>query len=191
MSLRVQAKRTGTSGLVMAETMQTLVGRAGDADIACRIAGAGAADLVFALGWMSHLGVSRKWPEYARLLEPSAGHGRLLLFGQTRRRASGPSPGPALEEQADHMAAVMDAAGPGSAAMFAAARPSARLREDFANVGRRQLDHGGRSIDAPHTAFQTCCMERARRALAASFRSRCRKGRRGSGRHYLARIWGI
>jgi hypothetical protein len=107
--------------------MQTLVGRVGSADIGCRIAGAGAADVVFALGWVSHLGVSREWPEYARLLERSAGHGRLLLSANAAL-GFGTGSGPALEEQADHMAAVIDAAGPGSAAMFAAVHPSARLR---------------------------------------------------------------
>jgi hypothetical protein len=57
----------------MAEIAETRFGRVGDVDIACRIAGAGAAGLVFVPGWVPPLEVSRELPECARLLERLAG----------------------------------------------------------------------------------------------------------------------
>jgi class 3 adenylate cyclase len=111
--------------------------RAGDVDVAYQVAGPPARlDLVFVPGWVSHLEVMWELPEFARFLDRLAAMGRLILFDKRGTGLSDRVAGvPTLEQRADDIAAVMDAAGSaraailawgegaGIAAMFAATHP--------------------------------------------------------------------
>jgi class 3 adenylate cyclase len=111
--------------------------RAGDVDVAYQVVGsAGGLDLVFVPGWVSHLEVMWELPEFAYFLDRLAGMGRLLLFDKRGTGLSDRVMGvPALEQRAEDIAAVMDAAGSARAsiaawgegaaiaAMFAATHP--------------------------------------------------------------------
>jgi class 3 adenylate cyclase/alpha-beta hydrolase superfamily lysophospholipase len=121
----------------MAEIPETRFTRAGEVDIAYQVVGSGAQlDLVFVPGWVSHLEVMWELPEFARFLDRLAAMGRLILFDKRGTGLSDRVAGvPTLEQRADDIAAVMDAAGSaraaitawgegaGIAAMFAAAHP--------------------------------------------------------------------
>ena len=121
----------------MAEMPETQFTRAGEVDIAYQIVGSeGQLDLVFVPGWVSHLEVMSELPEFARFLDRLAAMGRLILFDKRGTGLSDRVAGvPTLEQRADDIAAVMDAAGSaraaitawgegaGIAAMFAAAHP--------------------------------------------------------------------
>ena len=105
----------------MSELPETRFTRAGDVDIAYQIVGpANGLDLVFVPGWVSHLEVMWELPEFARFLDRLAAMGRLLLFDKRGTGLSDRVAGvPTLEERADDIAAVMDAAGSGRAAIAA------------------------------------------------------------------------
>jgi class 3 adenylate cyclase len=121
----------------MSEMPETRFTRSGDVDIAYQIVGPVAElDLVFVEGWVSHLEVMWELPEFARFLDRLAAMGRLLLFDKRGTGLSDRVAGvPTLEQRADDIAAVMDAAGSARAAiaawgegaaiaaMFAAAHP--------------------------------------------------------------------
>jgi class 3 adenylate cyclase len=121
----------------MAEMPETRFTRAGEVDIAYQVVGSGTEfDLVFVPGWVSHLEVMWELPEFARFLDRLAAMGRLILFDKRGTGLSDRVAGvPTLEQRADDIAAVMDAAGSaraaiaawaegaGIAAMFAAAHP--------------------------------------------------------------------
>jgi len=116
---------------------ETRFTRAGDVDIAYQVAGPAAQlDLVFVPGWVSHLEVMWELPEFARFLDRLAAMGRLILFDKRGTGLSDRVSGtPTLEQRAEDIAAVMDAAGSaraailawgegaGIAAMFAATHP--------------------------------------------------------------------
>jgi len=86
--------------------------RSGDVNIAYQVCGSGPVDLVFVMGWVSHLEYFWKEPSFARFLRRLAAFSRLILFD---RRGSGMSDGIAgatpLEEQIDDVQAVVDASG--------------------------------------------------------------------------------
>src|SRR5215472_12519260 len=121
----------------MSEMPETRFTRAGDVDIAYQVVGpASALDLVFVPGWVSHVEVMWELPEFARFLDRLAGMGRLILFDKRGTGLSDRVAGvPTLEQRAEDIAAVMDAAGSSRAAvaawgegaaiagMFAAAHP--------------------------------------------------------------------
>src|SRR5215471_8427603 len=121
----------------MSQLPETRFTRAGDVDIAYQIVGpADGLDLVFVPGWVSHLEVMWELPEFARFLDRLAAMGRLILFDKRGTGLSDRVAGvPTLEQRADDIAAVMDAAGSaraailawgegvGIAAMFAATHP--------------------------------------------------------------------
>jgi class 3 adenylate cyclase len=123
--------------LLVSELPETRFTRAGDVDIAYQIVGpAGGLDLVFVPGWVSHLEVMWELPEFARFLDRLAAMGRLILFDKRGTGLSDRVAGtPTLEQRAEDIAAVMDAAGSSRAAiaawgegaaiaaMFAAANP--------------------------------------------------------------------
>ena len=105
----------------MVQPPETRFTRAGDVDIAYQVAGPEAPlDLVFVPGWVSHLEVMWELPEFARFLDRLAAMGRLILFD---KRGTGLSDRvaemPTLEQRADDIAAVMDAAGSARAAILA------------------------------------------------------------------------
>ena len=105
----------------MAQPPETRFTRAGDVDIAYQVVGpARQLDLVFVPGWVSHLEVMWELPEFAHFLDRLAAMGRLIMFD---KRGTGLSDRVAgmltLEQRADDIAAVMDAAGSARAAIIA------------------------------------------------------------------------
>src|SRR5262249_30918245 len=73
--------------------------RSGDVNIAYQVLGSGPIDLVFVMGWVSHLEYSWTEPSFARFLRRLAGFSRLIFFAK-------PSTGPS-----DRIAALASAAG--------------------------------------------------------------------------------
>ena len=105
----------------MAQLPETLFTRADDVDIAYQVVGHPAPlDLVFVPGWVSHLEVMWELPEFAHFLDRLAAMGRLILFDKRGTGLSDRVAGvPTLEQRADDIGAVMDAAGSGRAAIIA------------------------------------------------------------------------
>ena len=105
----------------MAQPPETRFTRAGDVDIAYQVVGpAGQLDLVFVPGWVSHLEVMWELPEFAHFLDRLAAIGRLIMFDKRGTGLSDRVAGVAtLEQRADDIAAVMDAAGSARAAIIA------------------------------------------------------------------------
>jgi pimeloyl-ACP methyl ester carboxylesterase len=153
---------------------ETRFTRSGDVDIAYQVIGSpGGLDLVLVPGWVSHLEVMWELPEFARFLERLAALGRLLLFD---KRGTGPSDRvagtPALEQRADDIGAVMDAAGASRAAiagwgegavisaMFAATHPervSALVLGDLAVkvTGGRSVAPDPAAVEAMSAAVES------------------------------------
>src|SRR5207253_7908701 len=112
--------------------------RNGDVNIAYQVLGDGPLDLVFVMGWVSHLEYFWTDPSFARFLRRLASFSRLILFDKRGTGLSDRVPLthlPTLEQRMDDVRAVMDAAGSKRAvicgvsegaamsAMFAAAHP--------------------------------------------------------------------
>ena len=100
---------------------ETQFTKVGEIDIAYQVVGQpGGLDIVFIPGWVSHLEVIWELPEYASFLERLAGMGRLLLFDKRGSGLSDRVEGIAtLEERAEDVRAVMDAADSAIAAIVA------------------------------------------------------------------------
>jgi pimeloyl-ACP methyl ester carboxylesterase len=98
---------------------RTRYARSGDLSIAYQVVGEGPLDLVVAPGFISHLDWNWQEPSLRRFLERLAGFSRLILFDKRGTGLSDPVPGPAtLEERAEDLAVVMDAAGSERAAVL-------------------------------------------------------------------------
>jgi pimeloyl-ACP methyl ester carboxylesterase/DNA-binding winged helix-turn-helix (wHTH) protein/class 3 adenylate cyclase len=86
--------------------------RSGEVNIAYQVLGSGPIDLVFVMGWVSHLEYCWTEPSFARFLGRLAGFSRLILFD---KRGTGLSDRigdlPSLEERMDDVRAVLNAAG--------------------------------------------------------------------------------
>jgi pimeloyl-ACP methyl ester carboxylesterase/DNA-binding CsgD family transcriptional regulator/class 3 adenylate cyclase len=93
--------------------------RSGDVNIAYQVVGEGPLDLVFVLGWVSHLAFVWELPALATFLKRLASFSRLILFD---KRGCGMSdrvhPLPTLEERMDDVRAVLDAVGSERAAVM-------------------------------------------------------------------------
>ncbi|HEX2059463.1 MAG TPA: alpha/beta fold hydrolase [Thermoanaerobaculia bacterium] len=92
---------------------ETRYARSGDVNIAYQIAGDGAVDLVFVMGWVSHLELFWAEPSFARFLTRLSGFSRLILFDKRGTGLSDPVPLsqlPSLEQRMDDVRAVMRAA---------------------------------------------------------------------------------
>jgi pimeloyl-ACP methyl ester carboxylesterase/DNA-binding winged helix-turn-helix (wHTH) protein len=93
---------------------QTRYARSGDVNIAYQVVGDGPIDLVFVMGWVSHLEMFWAEPSFARFLGRLSGISRLILFD---KRGTGLSDRvavsqlPSLELRMDDVRAVMAAAG--------------------------------------------------------------------------------
>jgi pimeloyl-ACP methyl ester carboxylesterase len=112
--------------------------RSGDVNIAYQVLGAGPLDLVFVMGWISHLEWFWREPSFARFLRQLATFARVILFD---KRGTGLSDRvatdrlPTLEQRMDDVRAVLDEVGSQRAvlcgiseggpmcALFAASRP--------------------------------------------------------------------
>ena len=95
-----------------AETPETRYAHSGDVNIAYQVIGSGPIDLVFVMGWVSHLDCFWTEPTFARFLRRLAEFSRVILFD---KRGTGLSDRvgalPTLEQRMDDVRAVMTAAG--------------------------------------------------------------------------------
>jgi pimeloyl-ACP methyl ester carboxylesterase len=100
---------------------ETRFTRVDDLDIAYQVVGPAAElDVVFVPGWVSHLEVMWELPEFAYFLDRLAAMGRLILFDKRGTGLSDRVAGtPTLEQRADDIAGVIDAAGSTRAAIAA------------------------------------------------------------------------
>ena len=98
---------------------QTRYAHSGDVSIAYQVVGDGPIDLVFVMGWVSHLDYFWAEPSFARFLRRLASFSRLILFD---KRGTGLSDRvgqlPTLEERMDDVRAVLDAVGSRQAALL-------------------------------------------------------------------------
>ncbi|HEY0158699.1 MAG TPA: alpha/beta fold hydrolase [Thermoanaerobaculia bacterium] len=88
--------------------------RSGNVNIAYQVVGDGPIDVVFVMGWVSHLEMFWQEPSFARFLRRIAGFSRLILFDKRGTGLSDSVPVsqlPTLEERMDDVRAVMHAAG--------------------------------------------------------------------------------
>jgi pimeloyl-ACP methyl ester carboxylesterase len=92
--------------------------KSGDVSIAYQVSGAGDTDLVLAPGYISNLEANWEEPNFARFLERLASRFRIVLFDKRGTGLSDRIPAATLEERADDVRAVMDAAGAERAALI-------------------------------------------------------------------------
>jgi pimeloyl-ACP methyl ester carboxylesterase/DNA-binding winged helix-turn-helix (wHTH) protein len=97
----------------------TRYARSGDVNIAYQVVGDGPIDLVFVMGWVSHLDYFWREPSFARFLKRLASFSRLIMFD---KRGTGLSDRivelPTLEQRMDDVRAVLDAVGSRNAALL-------------------------------------------------------------------------
>ena len=88
-------------------------------NIAYQVIGEGARDIVFVMGWVSHLDYFWAEPSFAAFLHRLASFGRLILFDKRGTGLSDPVAAlPTLEQRMDDVRAVMEAAGSRDAVLF-------------------------------------------------------------------------
>jgi len=93
----------------------------GSVNIAYQVIGSGPLDLVFVMGWVSHLDYFWNEPSFARFLMRLSSMARLILFDKRGTGLSDPVPVnelPTLEQRMDDVRAVMDAAGSARAVLL-------------------------------------------------------------------------
>jgi DNA-binding winged helix-turn-helix (wHTH) protein/pimeloyl-ACP methyl ester carboxylesterase/class 3 adenylate cyclase len=101
-------------------TPETRYAQSGDVNIAYQVVGDGALDLVFVMGWVSHLEYFWEEPSFARFLTRLASFSRLILFDKRGTGLSDRVPIrelPTLEQRMDDVRVVMEAVGSKSAAL--------------------------------------------------------------------------
>lgn len=98
---------------------ETHYAQSGDVSIAYQVIGDGPIDLVFVMGWVSHLDYFWREPSFARFLTRLASFSRLILFD---KRGTGLSDRvhdlPTLEQRMDDVRAVLEAVGSRRAALL-------------------------------------------------------------------------
>jgi len=111
----IDALRAGVHEAVAPEPVPAVrYARSGDVDIAYQVLGSGPIDLVFVMGWISHLEWFWREPSFARFLRSLAAFSRVVLFD---KRGTGLSDRvatdrlPTLEQRIDDVRAVLDAIG--------------------------------------------------------------------------------
>ncbi|HEV2704636.1 MAG TPA: alpha/beta fold hydrolase [Pyrinomonadaceae bacterium] len=99
---------------------ETKYAKSGDVNIAYQTLGEGSFDLVFVMGWVSHLEYFWREPRFARFLARLASFSRLILFDKRGTGLSDRVPIrelPTLEQRMDDVRAVLEAAGSERAAL--------------------------------------------------------------------------
>jgi DNA-binding winged helix-turn-helix (wHTH) protein/pimeloyl-ACP methyl ester carboxylesterase len=117
--------------------------RSGDVNIAYQVCGSGQVDLVFVMGWVSHLEYFWKEPSFARFLGRLASFSRLILFDKRGTGLSDPvTLLPTLEQRMDDVRAVLDAVGSKRAVLLGISEggPMCQQRDAFL---REIADHWG------------------------------------------------
>jgi pimeloyl-ACP methyl ester carboxylesterase/DNA-binding winged helix-turn-helix (wHTH) protein len=102
-------------------TPETRYVQNGDVNIAYQVAGSGPIDIVFVMGWVSHLEYFWKGPQFAAFLSRLASFSRLILFDKRGTGLSDSVPLselPTLEQRMEDVKAVMDAVGSQRAALI-------------------------------------------------------------------------
>ncbi len=100
---------------------KTRYARSGTVNIAYQVVGDGPRDLIYVMGWVSHLEAFWMEPSFERFFRRLASFSRLILFD---KRGTGLSDRvaihelPTLEQRMDDVRAVMDAAGSQRAALL-------------------------------------------------------------------------
>jgi pimeloyl-ACP methyl ester carboxylesterase/DNA-binding winged helix-turn-helix (wHTH) protein len=92
----------------------TRYARSGDINIAYQVLGNGPLDIVFVMGWVSHVEMFWAEPSFARFLSRLASFGRLIVFDKRGTGLSDAIPLsdlPTLEQRMDDVRAVMSAVG--------------------------------------------------------------------------------
>ena len=105
---------------LLAHPPQTMYARSGDVNIAYQVVGDAPLDLVFVMGWVSHLEYCWREPSFARFLLRLASFSRLILFDKRGTGLSDRVPInqlPTLEQRMDDVRAVMNAVGSERAAL--------------------------------------------------------------------------
>lgn len=98
---------------------RTRYARSGDVNIAYQVVGEGDVDVVYVPGWVSHVEQVWEEPHYAGFLHRLCSFSRLILLDRGGTGLSDPVAHlPTLEERADEVRAVMDAAGCERAALM-------------------------------------------------------------------------
>ena len=110
---------SGGPGVAVVSVPETHYARSGDVNIAYQVVGSGPRDLVFIMGWVSHLDYFWAEPSFARFLHRLATFSRLILID---KRGTGLSDRvtalPTLEQRMDDVRAVMDEVGSNYAALL-------------------------------------------------------------------------
>src|ERR1044071_7107130 len=99
---------------------ETMYARSGEVNIAYQVLGNAPLDIVFVMGWVSHLEYFWREPSFARFLMRLASFSRLILFDKRGTGLSDRVPNnelPTLEQRMDDVRAVMDAVGSERAAL--------------------------------------------------------------------------
>ncbi len=96
------------------DTPEVRYARSGQINIAYQVLGKGEIDMVFVMGWVSHLDWFWKEPRFAQFLKSLASFSRLILFDKRGTGLSDRVPHhelPTLEQRMEDVHAVMDAVG--------------------------------------------------------------------------------
>lgn len=98
---------------------ETHYARSGQVNIAYQVVGNGPVDLVFVMGWVSHLDYFWADPGFAAFLRRLASFSRLILFDKRGTGLSDPvTVLPTLEQRMDDVRAVLEAVGSTDAVLF-------------------------------------------------------------------------
>ena len=117
----VSRARPASAPVDVVEAPPVHYAHSGRVNIAYQVVGSGPIDLVFVMGWVSHLEYFWKEPRFARFLSRLASISRLILFDKRGTGLSDPVPVsrlPTLEERLDDVRAVMEAVGSERAALL-------------------------------------------------------------------------
>jgi pimeloyl-ACP methyl ester carboxylesterase len=110
----IHAREPGARDLRREISPDVKYARSGDVNIAYQVVGSGVRDIVFVMGWVSHLEYFWNEPSFARFLNRLASNARLIVFDKRGTGRSDPVPVsamPSLEQRLDDVRAVMEAAG--------------------------------------------------------------------------------
>ncbi len=145
--------------------------KSGEVNIAYQVLGHGDTDIVFVMGWVSHLEWFWKEPSFARFLRRLASFSRLILFDKRGTGLSDRVPDhqlPTLEQRMEDVHAVMDAVGSEKAvlcgvseggpmcSLFAATYPSRTIALIMIGSYARRLqaaDYPWGPTEMQHAAF--------------------------------------
>ncbi|HEX8284220.1 MAG TPA: alpha/beta fold hydrolase [Pyrinomonadaceae bacterium] len=107
-------------GLDFGRQPETMYARSGEVNIAYQVVGDAPLDLVFVMGWVSHMEYFWREPSFARFLRRLSSFSRLILFDKRGTGLSDRVPInrlPTLEQRMDDVRAVLDAVGSERAAL--------------------------------------------------------------------------